>query len=82
MGYWYLVCILGTDLWVCYGYGNDNQDGTIELHRGPASGCFKNKHVYGQWRTQDFAKIRAKFQWRNADSYTYTIDILKESLQI
>jgi hypothetical protein len=47
MGYWYLVCIIGTGLWVCYGYGNDNQDGTIKLHRGPASGCFKNKHVYG-----------------------------------
>jgi len=47
MGYRYLVCITGTGLWLCYGYGNDNQDGTIELHRGPASGCFKNKHVYG-----------------------------------
>jgi hypothetical protein len=32
---------------VCSRYGYDSQDGTIELHKGPASGCFKNKHVYG-----------------------------------
>jgi hypothetical protein len=31
-----------------YGYGNDNQDGTIELNRGPRSSRFKNQKLYGQ----------------------------------
>jgi YTH domain-containing family protein len=31
-----------------YGYGNVNQDGTIELNRGPRSSCFKNQKLYGQ----------------------------------
>ncbi|KAL5679262.1 hypothetical protein ACJX0J_005647, partial [Zea mays] len=30
-----------------YGYGNESQDGTIELNRGPRSGRFKNQKLYG-----------------------------------
>ncbi|CAN6285605.1 unnamed protein product [Urochloa humidicola] len=30
-----------------YGYGNEGQDGTIELNRGPRSGRFKNQKLYG-----------------------------------
>ncbi|XP_062209943.1 YTH domain-containing protein ECT4-like isoform X2 [Phragmites australis] len=30
-----------------YGFGNESQDGTIELNRGPRSGRFKNQKLYG-----------------------------------
>ncbi|KAG8100796.1 hypothetical protein GUJ93_ZPchr0013g34559 [Zizania palustris] len=30
-----------------YGFGNESQDGTIELNRGPRSGRFKNQKLFG-----------------------------------
>ncbi|XP_020393778.1 YTH domain-containing protein ECT4 [Zea mays] len=36
-----------------YGYGNESQDGTIELNRGPRSGRFKNQKLYGHTVTID-----------------------------
>uniref|UniRef100_A0ACD5WQU7 Uncharacterized protein n=1 Tax=Avena sativa TaxID=4498 RepID=A0ACD5WQU7_AVESA len=30
-----------------YGFGNESQDGTIELNRGPRSGRFKNQKTFG-----------------------------------
>lgn len=30
-----------------YGFGNESQDGTIELNRGPRSGRFKNQKAFG-----------------------------------